>query len=135
MTSLRVFLLFSTVLIYGMTLIASVYHGLNWPAVVIEDLAALNWRSQFDTDFLVYLLLGATWISWREGFTPKGYAFGFLSVFLGGMFTFPYLLLATYQAGGNSKCVLLGIHAGSETNSVAEEQDLIESPILLSTKE
>ena len=113
MTKLRIFLATSTVLIYAVTVIASVKDGVNWPAVAINDLMALNWRSQFDTDFLVYLLLGATWIAWREGGTTKGYLFGFLSVFLGGMFSFPYLLISSYQAGGDPRGILLGVHAAS----------------------
>ncbi|MEM8671549.1 MAG: hypothetical protein AAGG48_28775 [Planctomycetota bacterium] len=117
MTLLRGFLLLSTVLIYAMTVIASVNHGFNWPAVAMEDLIAMSWRSQFDTDFLIYLLLGATWISWREGFTLKGHVFGFLSVFLGGMFSFPYLLHTTYTANGNPKAILLGIHVTQEASS------------------
>jgi hypothetical protein len=116
MNTLRFFLLVSTVLIYVMTLLAWSSQGINWPAVAISDLMALNWRSQFDTDFLVYLFLGATWITWREGFTLKGHVFAFLSVFLGGMFSFPYLLLATYQANGDPKILLLGVHANPERN-------------------
>jgi hypothetical protein len=110
MNLLRVFLLFATLLIYAMTLIASLSEGINWPSVAINDLMAFNWRSQFDTDFLIYLFLGATWITWREGFTPNGHFFAFLSVFLGGMFSFPYLLLATFQADGDPRKILLGIH-------------------------
>ena len=35
-------------------------------AGVLEgDIAALNWRSQFNVDFLVHLLLLATWITWE----------------------------------------------------------------------
>lgn len=117
MTLLRGFLLISTVLIYVMTVFASVNHGFNWPAVAIDDLLAMNWRSQFDTDFLIYLFLGATWVSWREGFTLKGHVFGFLSIFLGGMFSFPYVLYATYQANGNPKAILFGVHATQETTS------------------
>ncbi|MFG0291286.1 MAG: hypothetical protein ACF8CQ_24190 [Rhodopirellula sp. JB044] len=113
MNTLRAFLLVATVLIYTMTVLALLDQGFNWPAVAINDLMAFNWRSQFDTDFLVYLFLGAAWISWREGFTAKGYLFAFLSVFLGGMFTFPYLLLATYRANGDPFGILLGIHHDS----------------------
>lgn len=117
MQSIRIFLGFSTILIYTMTVIASVNHGINWPSVAFNDLIALNWRSQFDTDFLVYLLLGATWIAWREGGTPKGFVFGFLSVFLGGMFSFPYLLITTYHVNGDLKKILLGVHATRDTES------------------
>lgn len=89
MNTLRIFLLFSTVLIYVMTVLASSSQGINWPAVAINDLIALDWRSQFDTDFLVYLFLGATWVTWREGFTLKGNCFAFLSVFLAACSVFP----------------------------------------------
>ncbi|GAB4196068.1 MAG: hypothetical protein Tsb002_29160 [Wenzhouxiangellaceae bacterium] len=111
MTIIRAFLVVSTVLIYILTAIACVYHGFNWPAVAINDLMALNWRTQFDTDFIVYLLIVATWIAWREGLTAKGAAFGLVSIVMGGMFSFPYILYATYQANGNPKALLLGVHS------------------------
>ena len=117
MKSFSIFLGFSTILIYTITVIASVNHGTNWPLVAVNDLTALNWRSQFDTDFLVYLFLGATWISWREGGTAKGFVLGFFSVFLGGMFSFPYLLITTYQANGDLKKILLGVHATRDTEA------------------
>ena len=108
MDTLRWFLLVSTVAIYLVTALASISYGINWPAVAVQDLLALNWRSQFNTDFIIHLLLLANWISWREGYTPKGYLFGFLSVVMGGMFSFPYLLYATYLAKGDARKVLLG---------------------------
>ncbi|MEL6330132.1 MAG: hypothetical protein AAFR38_10750 [Planctomycetota bacterium] len=110
MKAIRGFLGVSTVVIYVMTALAITSDGVNWPAVAVRDILALNWRSQFNTDFLIYLILVASWISWREGFTPKGHAFGFLSVVMGGMFSFPYLLYATYAASGDLKRVLLGAH-------------------------
>lgn len=108
MATIRLFLIVSTVAIYLMTLVASTSHGINWPAVAVGDLLELNWRSQFNTDFIVYLLLFAVWVTWREGGTAKGYAFGVLSVVMGGMFSFPYLLRATYVANGDPRGVLLG---------------------------
>ena len=110
MTTLRALLIVSTIAIYLFTYAAAASHGVNWPAVAINDILALNWRSQFDIDFVLHLLLLATWISWREGFTAKGYAFGFLSIVMGGMFSFPYILYATYIAKGDPKEVLLGAH-------------------------
>lgn len=117
MITLRVFVIVSTVAIYAMTLIASINEGINWPEVAIEDLIALNWRSQFNIDFIIYLLLGSVWISWREAFTLKGHFFGFLNIFLGGMFSFPYLLLATYQTKVSPKLILLGVHAAKGNTS------------------
>jgi len=110
MTTLRALLIVSTLAIYLFTFVAVASYGANWPAVAINDILALNWRSQFDIDFILHLLLLATWISWREGFTAKGYAFGFLSIVMGGMFSFPYILYATYMAKGDPKEVLLGSH-------------------------
>lgn len=120
MTCLRVFLVFSTLLIYAMTALAVGYHGLNWPAVALKDLAEVSWRSQFDTDFIIYLLLTSTWISWREGFTVKGHVFGFLNVFLGGMFGFPYLLFASIQANGDPRRILLGVNTTAGFNASSD---------------
>ena len=114
MTSLRVFLVISTVGIFTVSIYAALTKGINWPAIYFGDLLHLNWRSQFNIDFLVHLLLLATWIIWREGFAIKGYIFGFLSIVMGGMFGFPYLLYATYKANGDPKAILLGIHASKQ---------------------
>ena len=112
MAMLRFFLLVSTILIYVYTYFAVAAQGINWPAVAFGDILALNWRSQFDVDFVIHLLLLATWISWREGFSMKGHVFGFLSIVMGGMFSFPYLLYAIYVAKGDPKRILLGDHRG-----------------------
>ncbi|CAM9312523.1 unnamed protein product [Ectocarpus sp. 4 AP-2014] len=108
---MRLFLISSTVMIYVQTVIAIVGHGWLWPIVCFQDLTAKNWRSQFDSDFVVYLILSSCWIVWREGSKIKSYFNGFLNMSLGGMFGFPYLLIATYSAKGDIKKVVLGIHA------------------------
>ncbi|MDX2503195.1 MAG: hypothetical protein QNL62_01775 [Gammaproteobacteria bacterium] len=110
MNLLRFFLVISTVIIYVVTIYAVTTKGYNWPAVYFGDLLHLDWRTQFNTDFLIHLFFLATWISWREGFNTKGFIFGFLSIFMGGMFGFPYILYATYKAKGDPKKILLGIH-------------------------
>jgi len=111
MTGLRFFLVIFTILIFTVSIYAAMAQGINWPAVYFADLLQLDWRSQFNTDFLIYLFLIATWIAWREGFTGKGIALGIFSIFMGGMFGFPYLLHATYKAHGDPKKMLLGVHA------------------------
>ena len=108
MTAFRFFLLAATVAIYTFTVTASVSHGINWPAVAVQDLLALNWRTQFDVDFIIYLIIFAGWIAWREGSTARGYVYSFLSVFLGGMFSFPYLLYASFAAKGDMRALLMG---------------------------
>ena len=111
MATLRLFLLLSTVVIFSITIYAVMTIGIAWPEVFLGDLLNADWRSQFNTDFLIHLCLLATWIFWREGFTSKGYLFGFLSIVMGGMFGFPYLLIATYKAKGDPKNIMLGVHA------------------------
>jgi hypothetical protein len=111
MASLRLFLVISTVTIFAVSIYAALTKGVNWPAIYFGDLLHLDWRSQFNIDFLIHLFLLATWVSWREGFTIKGFVFGFLSIVMGGMFGFPYLLHATYRASGDPVAILLGVHA------------------------
>lgn len=111
MPTLRIFLIVSTAMIYVLTVAAIVNQGWLWPVVAFHDLIALNWRSQFDFDFVVYLVLSSSWVVWREGGTLKAYFYGFLNIFLGGMFGFPYLLLATYRTKGDVKRILLGVNA------------------------
>ncbi|MDH3607765.1 MAG: hypothetical protein OEQ24_00805 [Gammaproteobacteria bacterium] len=113
MNLLRLYLVASTVIIFALSIYVVATGGINWPVVYFGDILGFDWRSQFNIDFLIHLFLLAIWISWREGFTAKGNIFGFLSIFMGGMFGFPYLLYATYKANGNPKLVLLGVHAES----------------------
>ncbi len=111
MAALRSFLLLATVIIFAISIYVAFTSGVNWPKVYFGDILDFGWRSQFNIDFLIHLFLLATWIAWREGFTAKGYIFAFLSIFLGGMFGFPYLIVAIAKAKGDPKAVLLGIHA------------------------
>ncbi len=111
MSILRLYLTAATLGIYSLTVIAIMGHGWLWPVVAFHDLVALNWRTQFDFDFLMYLILSSVWISWREGATSKAYLFAFLNVFLGGMFAFPYLLVAIHRTQGDAKKILLGVNA------------------------
>lgn len=114
MKTLRIFLIISTVAIYVVTIFALNTKGMNWPAVYFGDILELDWRAQFNTDFIIHLVLLATWIAWREGFTFKGYIFGFLSIFMGGMFGFLYILVASYIAQGDPKKIVLGVHGNTE---------------------
>jgi hypothetical protein len=103
MTSLRVFLIAATLLIFTVSIYVIIMVGINWPAIYFGDLVKLDWRSQFNTDLLI-------WVAWREGFTAQGFLFGFLVMCLGFMFLCPYLLSATYHAKGDPKVLLLGVH-------------------------
>ena len=111
MTILRTFLAISWVLIWAITIYAVIKAGYFWPEVYFGDLFGHPWRSQFNTDFLVHLFLLASWVYWREESKVKGFIYGFLSIFMGGMFGFAYILYASYVAKGDVKKMLLGSHA------------------------
>ena len=108
MTSLRVSLVVFTIIIFAVTFAAAAASGSNWPAVFLGDLFALNWRSQFNADLVIHLALIGVWVAWRDGFGIKGMIYGAFCVICGGMFTFPYLLLASYRANGDPRRMILG---------------------------
>ena len=69
------------------------------------------WPAQFNTDFTLFLLLTAAWIFWRSKTWWVGLIFAVLSINLGGIFTLAYLLVASIQAEGDMRKVLLGARA------------------------
>lgn len=117
MHSLRICLVVSTIIIFGVTFIAISGHGVIWPKTFLGDLVAGNWRSQFNTDLVIHLALIGWWVAWREDFGLKGYIFGIFCVIWGGMFTFPYVLYATFKAQGDFQEIFLGTRnqRGAET--------------------
>lgn len=68
------------------------------------------WRAQFNTDLLIYLLLGAGWMIWRTRSRRQGILMAFLTVMLGSLFILPVLVLATIRTG-SIKAALLGRHS------------------------
>jgi hypothetical protein len=66
------------------------------------------WRAQFNTDFTIHLLLVAAWMIYRSKNWLVGLVFGFLAINLGGVFTLAYILVASIQAKGDFRKVLLG---------------------------
>lgn len=68
------------------------------------------WRAQFNTDFSFFLLLVAAWMVWSAKTRLVGLLCGVLSILGGGLFTFAYLLIASFRTNGDIKAVLLGRH-------------------------
>ena len=65
--------------------------------VFFADLAH-PWRGQFNIDLILQLALMAGWIAWREKRLLTATPFAALSVLMGGVFTFGYLLVATFTS-------------------------------------
>ena len=69
------------------------------------------WPAQFNLDFGLHLLLAAAWFVWRSKNRLIGLVFGILAINLGALFTIGFLLVASIQAKGDIKKVLLGARA------------------------
>ena len=69
------------------------------------------WRRQFNTDFVLHLLLFASWIFWRTESKATGLLLFMISAFCGGMFNILYVLIALVRAKGDVQRLLLGCHA------------------------
>jgi hypothetical protein len=92
--------------------------GLGGGTVFVSDLSH-PWRAQFNVDFLLHLLLFALWVFWREQSKRIGIVCAVLCIF-GGLFTFPYLLVAALHARGDFRALLLGAHARSRPIAIAD---------------
>ncbi len=57
------------------------------------------------------LILFGVWVAWHEGGGVKAWFFGILCVTWGGMFTFPYLLLAITKTCGEMSALFLRAHS------------------------
>jgi hypothetical protein len=108
MNALRILLIMMILAILGYTAVVGVNHGWNLIPVFFSEMLAMTWSGQFNLDFMCFLLLSGLWTAWRNNFTPHGLLLGSIAFFLGTMFLAPYLLLLSYRAKGDIKCVLAG---------------------------
>jgi hypothetical protein len=93
--------------------------GLGAGGTVFLGDFAHPWRAQFDTDFSLHLLLVACWMIYRSKSWVVGLICAVLAINLGSLFTFVYLFVATLQAKGDMRKVLLGARAGPDPQPAA----------------
>jgi hypothetical protein len=108
MNSFRLLLItiIATVGVYTVNVVAN--HGWDLLPIFYGDIAKMGWPGQFNMDFHAFLILGSAWLIWRHHFSPLGLLFG-LCIFAGGApFLCSYLLVASFQAKGDVKELLLG---------------------------
>lgn len=108
MTLFRLILILMIVNILVYTGIVGLNHGWNLVPVFFGDMVAMTWPGQFNTDFMSFLVLSATWTMWRNNFSGVGIGLSVLALFGGIMFLAPYLLFLSFQANGNIREVMLG---------------------------
>lgn len=111
MTAFRLMLAAMFVAILAYTAVTITNHGINLFPAFFGDLAKFGWPGQFNLDFAFMLLLGATWIAWRHGFTPTGLALALCVTTLGSLFLSAYLLVASLRAKGDVRTMLLPVRS------------------------
>ena len=108
MTSFRLLLVAIIAIVVSYTAFVMADHGLNLLPFYFGDIAKMGWPGQFNMDFSALLILGSVWLMWRHHFSPLGLLCG-LAIFVGGApFLCSYLLIASFQANGDVKELLLG---------------------------
>ncbi|MFA5965973.1 MAG: hypothetical protein WC804_18305 [Sphingomonas sp.] len=108
MTAFRILLITIFVVIAGYTGVVATHHGMDLIPIFQGDIAALAWPGQFNVDFTSFLTLSALWVAWRHHFSAAGLGLAVVAFFGGGLFLSAYLLIASFQVGGDIKAVLLG---------------------------
>ena len=108
MISLRILLVAMIAVIIGYTGAVGLTHGWNLFPVFFGDILAMTWAGQFNVDFSCLLIFSGLWIAWRNHFSTGGVALGLLGVVGGTLLLAPYLLVASIQARGDMKVILLG---------------------------
>lgn len=99
-------LIFAVILIYTVIVIEA--HGLGLFQVFFGDIVEMAWPGQFNLDFMCFLILSATWVSWRHHFSAGGLAFGAIAFVGGAPFLSVYLFVESFRTGGNMGSLLLG---------------------------
>ena len=107
-TIFRLSLCVAWVVLLAVTVRAVTQGGLGAAGDVFFGDFAHPWRAQFNADFALYLVLVAAWIVYRSRSRLVGLVFAVLAINLGGLFTLAYLLLASFEAKGDVRKLLLG---------------------------
>lgn len=111
MTTFRIFLATLWLTLAGYTAIVISDHGLGLLPIFFGDMVTMAWPGQFNLDFMFMLLLSALWVSWRQRFSPAGFALALPALFGGAAFLTVYLFVLSLQSKGDVKAILLGAHA------------------------
>ena len=108
MLGFRILLVLMLLVLIAYTGVVIASHGWNLFPVFFEDMTAMTWPGQFNTDFMGFLILSGLWTAWRHHFSPLGLLLGLIAVFGGIIFLTIYLLVVSGGAKGNAKVLLLG---------------------------
>ena len=90
------------------TSVVILQYGWGLFPIFFGDIFAVNWRGQFNADFMAMLALSALWVAWRNQFTAKGLTLAVLAFFGGAPFLCIYLLVLSRMHEGHLPTILLG---------------------------
>lgn len=100
-------ILLVTVVVYTIPVVAE--HGLmSLMPAFFGDMAKMGWPGQFNLDFSGFLILSALWTAWRNHSSAPGLGLAVLALFFGIPFLTAYLLILSFQTGGDIRVMLLG---------------------------
>jgi hypothetical protein len=108
MLALRVLLALIVCIVLVYTGLVGATQGWDFMPVFFRDIVAMTWPGQFNLDFSCLLLLSGLWLAWRHQFSPPGIALGLLALVGGSPLLCAYLFIASIQAKGDVKVLLLG---------------------------
>ncbi|MEL6828781.1 MAG: hypothetical protein AAFO63_01460 [Pseudomonadota bacterium] len=92
------------------TVIVGMNHGWNLVPVFFDNVAAMSWSGQFNLDFMIFLILSASWVIWRNGINAAGLGLGAAALFGGMLFLSIYLLVLSVQPNASLRSIMLGRH-------------------------
>ena len=104
--SLVLMVLWATLAIYTALVVQE--YGLNLFPYFFGDVAAVNWPGQFNLDFMLMLVLSASWEAWRNRFSAVGFALSVFAFFGGAGFLLPYITYLTWKHDRDISAILLG---------------------------
>lgn len=84
------------------------HHGMNLFAVFFGDMAKWSWAGQFNLDFMMMLVLSASWTAWRNSFSPAGLGLAVVAFLGGAGFLLPYLTYLAWRHDGDTAAILTG---------------------------
>lgn len=108
MTLFRILLLILLAGLLVYTLMVGAAHGWNLIPPFFAEIQVVSWQGQFNFDFMGFLMLSALWCAWRNDFSPLGFGLAILGATGGILFLATYLLILSFQTGGDIKAMLLG---------------------------
>ena len=100
----------------GYTAVVIGEYGFNLFPYFFGDMAALGWPGQFNLDFMLMLVLSASWTAWRNRFTGTGWLLAIVAFFGGAGFLLPYLIYLTRKHDGDLAEILLGADYSRDPN-------------------